>query len=34
MMDPPSSLFFENFPSHMKHHLCFKNKTFCFLKHN
>jgi hypothetical protein len=28
MMDPPSSLFFENFPSHMKHHLCSKNKTF------
>jgi hypothetical protein len=24
MMDPPSSLFFENFPSHMKHHLCLK----------
>jgi hypothetical protein len=28
MMDPPSSIFFENFPSHMKHHLCFKIKTF------
>jgi hypothetical protein len=24
MMDSPSSLFFENFPSHMKHHLCLK----------
>jgi hypothetical protein len=22
MMDSPSSLFFENFPAHMKHHLC------------
>jgi hypothetical protein len=32
MMDSPSSLFFEKFPSHMKHHLLFKNKTFCFLK--
>jgi hypothetical protein len=32
MMDPPSNLFFENFPSHMKHHLCFKNKTFLFSK--
>jgi hypothetical protein len=32
MMDPPSSLFFENLPSHMKHHLCFKNKTFLFSK--
>jgi hypothetical protein len=34
MMDPLSSLFFENFPSHMKHHLCFKSKPFCFLKQN
>jgi hypothetical protein len=24
MMDPSSSLFFENFLSHMKHHLCLK----------
>jgi hypothetical protein len=24
MMDSPSSLFFEKFPSHMKHHLCLK----------
>jgi hypothetical protein len=24
MMDSPSSLFFENFPSHIKHHLCLK----------
>jgi hypothetical protein len=32
MMDPPSSLFFENFPSHMEHHLYFKNKTFWFSK--
>jgi hypothetical protein len=24
MMDSPSSLFFKNFPSHMKHHLCLK----------
>jgi hypothetical protein len=24
MMDSPSSLFFENSPSHMKHHLCLK----------
>jgi hypothetical protein len=24
MMDSQSSLFFENFPSHMKHHLCLK----------
>jgi hypothetical protein len=32
MMDPPSSLFFENFQSRMEHHLCFKNKTFWFSK--
>jgi hypothetical protein len=24
MMDSPSSHFFENFPSHLKHHLCLK----------
>jgi hypothetical protein len=24
MMDSPSSLFIEKFPSHMKHHLCLK----------
>jgi hypothetical protein len=30
LMDSPSSLFFENFPSHMKHHLLFKTKHFVF----
>jgi hypothetical protein len=30
MMDSPSSLFFEKFPSHMKHHLLFKTKHFVF----
>jgi hypothetical protein len=30
MMDSPSSLFFENFPSHMKHHLMFKTKHLVF----
>jgi hypothetical protein len=29
-MDSPSSLFFGNFPSHMKHHLLFKIKHFVF----
>jgi hypothetical protein len=24
MMDSPSSLFFGNFPSHVKHHFCLK----------
>jgi hypothetical protein len=32
MMDPPSSFIFENFPSIVKYHLLFKNKTFVFLK--
>jgi hypothetical protein len=27
-MDSPSRLFFEKFPSHMKHHLLFKTKHF------
>jgi hypothetical protein len=30
MMDSPSILFLENFPSHMKHHLLFKTKHFVF----
>jgi hypothetical protein len=32
MMDSPSSFIFENFPSHLKHHFLFENKTFCFSK--
>jgi hypothetical protein len=32
MMDPPLSFIFENIPSTLKHHLLFKNKTFCFSK--
>jgi hypothetical protein len=32
MMDSPSSFIFENIPSTVKHHLLFKNKTFCLSK--
>jgi hypothetical protein len=32
MMDPPSSFIFENIPFHLKHHLWFKTKPFCFSK--
>jgi hypothetical protein len=31
MMDPPSSFIFENIPSTVKHHLCFKT-NICFSK--